>query len=191
MYWDITSSIDWCEENYTHSYYIVEFWNTMTSTSMFFTGLYLYYNDKSNSRLQTLYYLLCLVGIGSVLFHMTLSRYSQALDEVPMIWLAICLINTGVESLVSIRYTNTIMVVYGCIVSLGITLQNDNVQFYTFHASNILVNLGVVFVFYKLAHKYNLYNIYKRGVGYFATGLVFWILDLILCHYLQETPLHS
>ncbi|KAI8393790.1 uncharacterized protein BYT42DRAFT_18851 [Radiomyces spectabilis] len=30
-YWGpITSSVDWCEKNYTHWYYVAEWWNTLS-----------------------------------------------------------------------------------------------------------------------------------------------------------------
>ena len=38
-YWGpVTSSIDWCEENYVQSYYIAEFWNTITNAGFIALG---------------------------------------------------------------------------------------------------------------------------------------------------------
>ncbi|KAI8364157.1 ceramidase-domain-containing protein [Radiomyces spectabilis] len=39
-YWGpITSSVDWCEKNYTHWYYVAEWWNTLSSLAMIVLGL--------------------------------------------------------------------------------------------------------------------------------------------------------
>merc|ERR1711934_283612 len=39
-YWgDPTSSIDWCESNYVVSFYIAEFWNTISSFLMVVAGI--------------------------------------------------------------------------------------------------------------------------------------------------------
>jgi len=87
-----SSSIDWCEQNYVYSNYIVEFWNTITNIFVIIlgaSGLYLscnfgaynLYNDRPAYRYKVYYILLIFIGIGSSLFHGTLSIFGQILDE--------------------------------------------------------------------------------------------------------------
>ena len=87
-----SSSIDWCEQNYVYSNYIVEFWNTITNIFVIilgFSGLYLsstygaynLYNDRPAYRYKVYYTLLIFIGVGSFIFHGTLSQFGQILDE--------------------------------------------------------------------------------------------------------------
>ena len=87
-----SSSIDWCEQNYVYSNYIVEFWNTITNIFVIIlgiSGLYLssnykaynLYNDKPTYTYKIYYTLLTFIGLGSFIFHATLSRFGQILDE--------------------------------------------------------------------------------------------------------------
>jgi dihydroceramidase len=98
-YWaNTTSSIDWCEINYEITYFIVEFWNTLSNLPMILLPLYgLYWSLRQNSNRKLRKYrvprsiLLCfvalaIIGCGSFLFHMTLYYSMQLLDEVPMIF---------------------------------------------------------------------------------------------------------
>ncbi|RKO97739.1 hypothetical protein CXG81DRAFT_11240, partial [Caulochytrium protostelioides] len=66
-YWGpVTSSVDFCETNYEVSPFLAEFWNAISSLAMFFIGI-------------------MIVGLGSLAFHGTLVRATQAWDELPML----------------------------------------------------------------------------------------------------------
>eukprot|EP00929_Paragymnodinium_shiwhaense_P072774 TRINITY_DN36944_c0_g3_i2.p1 TRINITY_DN36944_c0_g3~~TRINITY_DN36944_c0_g3_i2.p1 ORF type:complete len:184 (+),score=12.76 TRINITY_DN36944_c0_g3_i2:254-805(+) len=87
-YWaPITSNIDWCEPNYLHSYYVAEVWNALTSIAISFPGLYLLRKAAVHKLIWPYWFqafnVTC-VGLGSVLFHGTLTRWGQWLDEAPM-----------------------------------------------------------------------------------------------------------
>ena len=71
------------------TYYIAEFWNTVTNLSMIIPplkGIYEVYRQKFESRFVLLYACLLVTGIGSWMFHMTLLFEMQLLDELPMVW---------------------------------------------------------------------------------------------------------
>ncbi|KAF9326576.1 Alkaline ceramidase 3 [Linnemannia elongata] len=90
-YWSPnTSSIDWCENNYTISYYIAEFWNSTSSLIIVAIGLAGYLNLPSyKDRRMTLFMQAFMtIGLGSVLFHGTLRHKMQLLDELPMLYSA-------------------------------------------------------------------------------------------------------
>eukprot|EP00092_Neocalanus_flemingeri_P007753 GFUD01008371.1.p1 GENE.GFUD01008371.1~~GFUD01008371.1.p1 ORF type:complete len:272 (+),score=72.00 GFUD01008371.1:154-969(+) len=89
-YWgDTTSTLDWCETNYEVSWYIAEFWNTVTNLSMIIPPLYgvqQIVRERLEKRFLLSFSLLLLVGVGSSLFHMTLKYSMQLMDEIPMVW---------------------------------------------------------------------------------------------------------
>ena len=87
---------DWCELNYEVTYYIAEFWNTVSNLVMILFPLYGIYWSLQHSKVNKSFripltiiwcYLgLILVGIGSWMFHMTLLYKYQLLDELPMVF---------------------------------------------------------------------------------------------------------
>jgi len=89
-YWgDTTATLDWCEQNYEVSWYIAEFWNTVTNLSMIIPplwGMYKCLQRGLETRYLVSFAALLLVGIGSTMFHMTLQYSMQLLDEIPMVW---------------------------------------------------------------------------------------------------------
>lgn len=96
MYWGpITAGIDWCETNYSVSPFVAEFWNTVSSLWMvviatmgIVTGMF----SGSPWRFEIAYFLLAVIGLGSVLFHGMMTRTSQLSDELPMVWLMMSLL---------------------------------------------------------------------------------------------------
>jgi uncharacterized protein with PQ loop repeat len=94
-YWgNPTAGIDWCEPNYTHSFYFAEFYNTISNSVywinaiLFYWQLHRFYKNTHKSKVLYRFYMfpvaLGLVGIGSWLFHMTLLTPFQAMDELAM-----------------------------------------------------------------------------------------------------------
>ncbi|KAL0994367.1 hypothetical protein UPYG_G00121220 [Umbra pygmaea] len=84
-----TSTLDWCEENYIVSFYIAEFWNTVSNLIMILPPIYAAiqtYKDGIEFRYIYSFLGLSAVGIGSWCFHMTLQYEMQLLDELPMIY---------------------------------------------------------------------------------------------------------
>eukprot|EP00818_Percolomonas_sp_WS_P001638 CAMPEP_0117439756 /NCGR_PEP_ID=MMETSP0759-20121206/2727_1 /TAXON_ID=63605 /ORGANISM="Percolomonas cosmopolitus, Strain WS" /LENGTH=287 /DNA_ID=CAMNT_0005231477 /DNA_START=116 /DNA_END=979 /DNA_ORIENTATION=- len=84
-----TANIDWCESNFVHSFYIAETFNTLSNLIYIFTSLYglrLCFRYKTNPMFHCLYLSLLVIGVGSFMFHGTLQREMQALDELPMIF---------------------------------------------------------------------------------------------------------
>lgn len=83
-FWGIqTSSMDWCEPNYVYSAYVAEMANTLSSIAFTFFGIFgFFYAVKSKYPLHLIYSFVALsiVGIGSILFHATLTHLGQAAD---------------------------------------------------------------------------------------------------------------
>jgi len=89
-YWGpLTSSIDWCEHNFVVSFFVAEWFNTLSNCLFIFLGLFGAYMSRRAGvewRFTLAYFLIALVGTGSALFHGTLSHIGQQGDETPMVW---------------------------------------------------------------------------------------------------------
>jgi len=84
-----TANHDFCEGNYEHSFYVVEFFNTISALVILFTGLYnfsLVIRYKLPAIFSVVTLFVAVVGLGSVAFHGTMKRWGQISDEVPMVW---------------------------------------------------------------------------------------------------------
>jgi dihydroceramidase len=86
-FWDpVTSTIDWCEENYAVTPYIAEFWNTISNLAYIILGLYgLHQSWNHEKRFKVTFLCLILVGVGSIFFHATLKWEGQLSDEIAML----------------------------------------------------------------------------------------------------------
>mmetsp|Transcript_116847 Transcript_116847/g.377109 ORF Transcript_116847/g.377109 Transcript_116847/m.377109 type:complete len:260 (+) Transcript_116847:74-853(+) len=90
-YWEPhTSSIDFCEENYRYTPYVAELLNSIFSVPIAATGVVLWALAPPALRWRPQFILCWLtffsVGVGSLLFHATMRRPAQALDELPMVF---------------------------------------------------------------------------------------------------------
>jgi hypothetical protein len=82
------ASIDFCESNFTRSTSIAEIHNTWSSLTFIalppLIGM-LYSNPTKEMRFYVMYFILLVVGCGSIALHATLEAFPQSLDEVPML----------------------------------------------------------------------------------------------------------
>ena len=88
-----TSTIDWCERNYVVSYYVAEWWNTLSNIGLFVLGLWGIYwghRQRLESRFTCTFVGVMLVGVGSAAFHGTLTHVGQQGDETPMMIAMAC-----------------------------------------------------------------------------------------------------
>ncbi|CEL53531.1 Alkaline ceramidase 3 OS=Homo sapiens GN=ACER3 PE=1 SV=3 [Rhizoctonia solani AG-1 IB] len=91
-----TATIDWCEDNYTHTQYIAEWYNTVSNIPFIALGLYGAYYSLTEIpsamhrwRFAAPHFGIACVGLGSFIFHATLNWYAQVLlDEMPMIYVS-------------------------------------------------------------------------------------------------------
>ncbi|CAH0475029.1 unnamed protein product [Peronospora belbahrii] len=113
-----TSTIDWCESNYTYNYYIAEFWNTVSNLLFVLLGLYgLYRSIKMGfePRFHLQFIGVMVTGFGSAMFHGTLQHVYQQCDETPMVWSILAWIytvyNNEIEQ-IPIKNANNYVIVF-------------------------------------------------------------------------------
>ncbi|KAI7287424.1 alkaline ceramidase-like protein [Hortaea werneckii] len=89
-YWaPITSTLDWCEENYYATPYSAEIVNTLTNllfVYLAFKGMYSCYKHDHDRIFLITFAGYLLVGTGSFAFHSTLKYPMQLVDELSMIY---------------------------------------------------------------------------------------------------------
>lgn len=85
----VTSTTDWCEKNYVYSSYVAEFYNTISNIPciiLALVGLWNALRQGFEKRFSILHMSNLALAIGSIMFHVTLSRVQQQWDETPMVW---------------------------------------------------------------------------------------------------------
>ncbi|XP_015759291.1 PREDICTED: alkaline ceramidase 3-like isoform X3 [Acropora digitifera] len=122
---DVTSTLDWCEENYVVSAFLAEFWNTISNWVFLIPpafGAYLSFKNGLEHRYTLSFIALCVVGLGSVCFHATLLYEMQLLDELPMIYGTCILIFCSYQNSYKPRQYNRILILALMISCALITL---------------------------------------------------------------------
>jgi dihydroceramidase len=183
MFTYISSSVNFCETDYKHSSFIAEYYNTLSSIPMIILGFYGYYYYKKlhNNQINWRFVVLICIGFGSTLFHATMVRFSQLLDEIPMIWLNSFLIYEMVPSYIWFVSAGTITYYY--------TLYNSYEIFLLyFIASGLFVFFIPIFYLRK--------NIFAKkllylSLGLFIIGFTKWVIDNSLCHHVSDYYLHA
>jgi len=218
-YWGAqTATIDWCELNYEVTYYIAEFWNTVSSLIMVILpifGIIWYYKfskmyEKESIQLKTKFSLsisivwcylgLMLVGIGSMMFHMSLLYKYQLLDELPMVLASGILVYANYSILVSIpREDNTSfyskLFNQKWLVILTITTYCSAVTYIyvyvntdpVFHevCYGVMVTIIIIeniLIMRKLDMPGHLYAL---QIFYYLFGFFLWNIDNKFCYYLR------
>jgi len=90
-----TSTIDFCEPNYVMPW-VAEFANSASALPLIWlpaAGLRHACLLGLGSEIVVAYAVILVVGIGTLLFHGTLTRAGQIIDEVPMIWSVLALLH--------------------------------------------------------------------------------------------------
>ncbi|KAI8886995.1 alkaline phytoceramidase family protein [Backusella circina FSU 941] len=200
-YWGaVTSSVDWCEENYTHSYYIAEFWNTISSLAMValgFLGVALHHKSLG-WKLSPSYLMIVVVGIGSVLFHATLQFEHQMWDEVPMVWTACYLFWVLLDEFGYVGNVYTIAIALYCAFATFVTSSNSGTtQFIMFQVSFGLVmwsDLYFVWKLYKNVSSNQIRELFHTGTKFLVLAIGVWLFDSNLCsvfEYIPNPQLHA
>ena len=186
-----SSTINWCETNYEVNYYIAEFWNTITNLGMIIPPIYGLLNCRKlgiEARYTFSFVMNLLVGIGSWMFHMTLTFEMQLLDEIPMMWCGSYIVYCLYSSRCSSRSSNQakivpiILSIILCLIGTILYLSNKNpIFFQTIFA--VIVTSGVIL---SLHHNYKYYSslgmkLSVAAVIFTLIGFICWNVDNLYC----------
>ena len=184
-----SSTINWCETNYEVTQYIAEFWNTITNLGFIIPPLFGLSNCRNlgiESRYAYSFILILLVGIGSWMFHMTLTFEMQLLDEIPMMWcgsyIVYCLYRSRSTHLTTQAKIVGILLSSHCLIGTILYVSNKNPIFFQV-MFGIVVTSGVVLSIY---HNYNYYSplglkLSVLAVTFTLIGFLCWNIDNLYC----------
>lgn len=196
-----TSAVDWCESNYTWSFYIAEFFNTITSLpAAFFAlyGLYLTYKYGYEKRFIVVNLLVGLVGLGSAAFHGTLLWTGQIMDELPMIYASLSILYAVVEMESDkkpvYKWLAPLLLAYSVIFTgVYLYLPSFFIFFLLGYIAGILVLVYRCSIIFRnpntLAHQ-KVFIV--CAIGFYIGGwLFFWVPEVIFCDRIQALNFHA
>ncbi|KAJ1982743.1 hypothetical protein H4R35_000102 [Dimargaris xerosporica] len=186
-----TASVDWCEDNYAVSPYVVEFYNSLSSLAMIFFGEYgartaIVANDP---RLLRVFRLITVVGIGSVLFHATLKHTTQMMDELPMVWVmaysTCCILQVAYG--VMHRGLPWLFGFASALATIAVTATSGLMQFVTFHVIYETIQFTCIALIVHLYRQRRAQfpqatRLVVRGLQLFVLACTCWGLDTYCCH---------
>jgi len=201
-YWgERTSAVDWCESNYTWSYYIAEFFNTITSLPaafLAFHGVYLAFKYGYEKRMVVVNLLVALVGLGSAAFHGTLLYSGQIMDELPMVYASLSFLYVVLE----MDAHNKAVYKYLAPLIFGYSILFTGVYLYL---PSFFIFFLIGYIFGILMLIYHCSIIYRNpstlhhqkvlivlGISFYIGGwLFFWIPEVAFCDTLQAFNFHA
>ncbi|ORX72982.1 alkaline phytoceramidase [Linderina pennispora] len=200
-YWgDITSSVDWCEENYEWTPYIAEFFNAWSSLAMVFLGeSCAHMNPTGHKGFTVLSRTITVVGIGSWLFHATLKYQMQMLDELPMLWsVATALYMTLVtQTNISTQRLQQVLGLWTLVVTAVTAGCSGQVQFLLFQFSFNICTVVVGYMLWRAkrgldaARMGHIGRLFVDGSKVYLCAAAVWLIDTNLCPYINGHDLRS
>jgi len=197
-----TSAVDWCEPNYVWSFYIAEFFNTITSLPAAFLALnsmYLTYKYGYSKRFFVVNLMVVLVGLGSAGFHGTLLWTGQIMDELPMVYASLAFLYSVLEMESSDKKP-----VYNYLAPGLITFAGIFTLVYIY-LPNFFIFFLVGFIACILTLVYHLSKIYRKPTTllhqkifivasmslYIGGWAFFWVPEVAFCNQLQAFNFHA
>mmetsp|Transcript_443 Transcript_443/g.674 ORF Transcript_443/g.674 Transcript_443/m.674 type:complete len:248 (+) Transcript_443:282-1025(+) len=142
------------------------------------------------SRFKLCYLALMVVGIGSTLFHCTLYRSAQLMDELPMIWCVSVFLYTISPEAFSSKHPRLLMCLcagYSLVISVAY-VYNKNALF---HEVCYGIGVGIVILLCVVAiqkHRQarsELLYVLRIGLLWSGCAFVVWTIDNVFCRYLR------
>ena len=182
-----SSPVDWCEPNYTVTPYIAEFWNVLSSLYFFAVA---YWGHKSykiaiEPKLYYIWILITLIGIGSILFHGTLSIAGQVIDEMSILIFIFYsfVLSTPIKKFnPTFRYIIVSIPIF-IIFIFGSILFCINYPVLS-HALTIFFMPTTTLAYLKKFKPNNdseEYRIFKVSMAWFVVALLFWVTERLFC----------
>lgn len=184
-----TASVDWCEQNYAHSTYVCETFNTASSLAMLLVGVLgaFWHRRALEKRFALVFSSVALVGIGSMAFHGTLLFELQMLDELPMLYTATLLVYIVLENAPERRFGAwfpAALVAYAIIATSGAVFMRGQAQFWSFQISFAALELYGLYrtlLIYRKSTDRTQRLLFRAGISAYLAAIMLWFIDLRFC----------
>lgn len=194
-----TSSMDFCEENYRFTLYVAELLNAVTSLPIVVAGAWAWALMPNRYRGYYRFHLVWLgfisVGVGSTLFHSTLLRPAQALDEIPMVLGNVaCVYCLASPQGIDLLLMGSILVVFSIFqVAVYVAFEAYVVFFLMYGLLVLYLTVASARLVFFMPAKGNgplLRKLFKIAFGLYFSGFGVWVADHALCSQLGVGHLH-
>ncbi|KAF1327904.1 Alkaline phytoceramidase, partial [Globisporangium splendens] len=187
-----TATIDWCEPNYQHSFYVAEFWNTLSNLLFVLLGLYGLRQSMKQGfepRFHVQFIGVIVTGLGSAMFHGTLQSVHQQCDETPMVWaMLVC------NEINQLNIPKSTVVAVLTFLGVAFAVVHAIYRFTTFFqlAFGTLAVLCCVRLcfFYSSVQDPRAKAVARSYVRNSLIGFAFWMIDYHYCHHMRELPVN-
>jgi dihydroceramidase len=193
----VTSTMNWCEGNYVLVSWIAEFWNTLSSLFIVLFGVVGWRLHRDHDLgIQVAFIALAVVGVGSMAFHGTLLFETQMMDEIPMIWGALCMfynLATGLMPKRHHRWLASALIIWGLATTVAMINTQHTIEFQIFVTNFLLaetLSFAAAVPLYKRFLTPTIRRWFWMGVGLHAFGGLCWITEQFLCATILEWPIN-
>lgn len=196
-----TANSDYCEANYAISYYVSEFWNSLSSLLICGWGvLGFWFHRRLNGRPMEWRFCLAfggfiVVGLGSCLFHATLLRHWQLADQLPMLWSNFVLLYVNMAMFRKVGEQNlllkAVLLLLGIASTLAIVLTPRSQGLFLMSYGAGVIHL--VILYYRNLKSHNPAGSYLLVMGMccYLFGFIIWNIERVLCSQVQSLQLHA
>ena len=176
-----------------------EFWNTLTSVPLVAIGFYgIWRHHRTTYGLEPRFWFTFFafvgVGVGSVLFHATLWRIGQVLDEIPMVWGNSAFIYTCItmEDKPGVRRDSLAagtMLVTGIITVFYFNYPDAHAPFLFSYGLGVLSLVVLSFRMKQLPKECP--PLMEISLCSYFFGLLLWVCERTFCSVVQPFQLHA
>ncbi|KAG7399037.1 Alkaline ceramidase 3 [Phytophthora boehmeriae] len=161
-----SSTIDWCEINYEHSYYIAEFWNTISNSLFVILGLYGLYRYQQCDETPMVWSILVWIYIV----------YDNEIKQLPF---------KHADS-----YVMAFLTTIGVVFTVVHAIYRFTTVFQVFFGVLAVLGAGRLCVHYSEVKDPRARAVARSYVTSSLIGFVFWMMDYHYCHVLRGLPVN-
>ncbi|KAJ3391273.1 Alkaline ceramidase 3 [Lobulomyces angularis] len=177
-YWGpVTSTLDWCELNYQYNHFVAEMFNTFSNIPFLLLtllGFYSCFKTSTEPRFLLAYSGLAIVGIGSGLFHGTLTYEMQLMDEKKSLHFVLLSSYSSLLTYVYVKYRDPLIHQAGFMALFVLTIGGI---LHSIHKSEKLKLVDSKFPLWKIA---------RNAFFSCVFGFTLWNLENFNCQRIRE-----